>query len=186
MDFFVYDNIYKYNDRVPYDGSPINRLYVSQIQIPKNNAFWFETDYNKEERNVNIHKKYVHFHPGMAHSKNMQFDEIPHVVKQSELKYNPKTKNVEIVIPRSFFRKKTIFKKKCTYYGSEVPKKSIMILGEVIYDMGLDKMNFILNYFPTNKIRFHTEEYSEPATVEQFARVNELERQISEIEEQLK
>jgi len=185
MDFACYDNIYTFNKRVPFNGNLITRIPVIQVEIPETGAFWFETNFQREETNVNMQKPYVHFHPGMVHMKQMQFDKQPHMVRIGEMKYNPKTGSIEIKKSKSFWRKEKILSKKCVYYGSDKPKKEIIILGEIYYDMGMDTMNFILNYFPQYKRKITFENEPEPPTFEQIAKVELLEEQIKEAEEKI-
>lgn len=185
MDFYIYDNITTYNNRFPYNGKGDTRLDVTNIYIPETKAFWFTTEQHKEETNINFHKRYLHLHPGMPVVKGMQFDKEPHHALQTEIKYNPKSKCIEIVKAKSFFRKEIIFKKVGTYYGSDLPKKPLIVLGNIFYDDSLKQIHFILSYYPSRKgLKFHFEEDEGP-TMEQRMKVELLEDQIKEVEEKI-
>lgn len=183
MEFFVYSNIETYNNRFPFNGVENTRLSVDQLYIPESGAFWFKTNYKTIERNVNLQKQYLHIHAGLTQFENMQFDKEPHIVKRTELFYNPKTESIEIKIPKRFFRNKIILKKRCKYIGSKLPERPIIVLGDIIYDMSAQQIHFILNYFPQGKnLKFHWEEEYEEPTMEQRMKVAELEDKISELE----
>ena len=186
MEFFVFDNIETYNKRFVFDGFDKTRLYVDQIYIPETSAFWYRTNYQMIEDNVNLHGRYLHLHAGLTQFQNMQFDKEPHPVKRTELFYNHDTRNIEIIIPKRFFRKDTIFKKKVQYIGTELPMKKMSIIGEIIVDVPNQRMNFILNYFPQHKsYKFHWETKEEPSTPEQMAKITELEYKIEQEEKRL-
>lgn len=185
MDFFVHDNIENYNKSHTYNGIENTRLDVEQIYIPESQAFWFRTNYNIIERNVNLQKRYLHIHAGLTQFENMQFDKEPYVVKRTELLYNPQDRCIEIKRPKRFFRSEIIFKKKCLYSGIKLPERPITILGNIMYDMSKQYMHFILNYYPQGKgLKFHWELEEEPATMEQRMKVEILEEKIDEKEQQ--
>jgi len=57
--------------------------------------------------------------------------------------------------------------KKCLYWGTQLPKRPVTILGNIIYDMSKLCMYFILNYYPQGKgLKFHWEIEEEPPTME--------------------
>ena len=175
MDFYVYDNIYTYNKREPFNGVPTSRLKVNSIDIPENHSFWFHTDMNLMRNNVNIQKRYVHIHKGIGSTNEMKFNKEPYHVSRSNMIYNPKEKRIEI---GGGWMKKPMFAKKCIYYGSELPHKKMNIVGEWYYNFGMDSMIFIIDYSP-QKIHFHWEDIEDPPTrAEQLNKIAELEIKI--------
>ena len=183
MEFYLWDNAETYNNRFPFNGVERTRIDVEDIYIPESGAFWFRTNHNHIEKNVNLNKRYLHLHSGLTQFETMRFDKEPHKVKRSELFYNLDNKNIEIRKPKRFWGYDVIFKKRCTYVGKPIKSKSITILGEILYDMSENSLHFIMNYYdPSNGIKFHWEEEDEPPTMEQRMRVTELEKQIAELE----
>jgi len=179
MDFYIHDNIETYNKRYTYNGLEQTRLDVTEIYIPESGAFWFKTDWKMIENNVNLQNRYLHIHEGLTQFVKMQFDIEPHKVKRTELSYNPENKCIEINIPKRFFGKNNIFKKKCLYKGIALPKRPVTILGNVMYNMDKREIHFVLNYYPQGQgLKFHFEEEDEPATMEQKMKIEELEEKI--------
>lgn len=171
MDFFVHDNIETYNKRFVFDGFEKTRLFVDQLYIPTTGAFWYRTNYKVIEDNVSLHGKYLHLHAGLTQFHNMQFDEEPHAVQRTELFFNPDTKTVEIIIPKKWWKKETIFKKKAAYLGTKLPDRKITVLGDIILDIPHEKIHFILNYFPQHKgFKFHWEDEPEPTMDERISK----------------
>lgn len=186
MEFFVFDNIETYNKRFVFDGFDKTRLYVDQIYIPETGAFWYRTEYSIIEDNVNLHGRYLHLHAGLTQFHKMQFDNEPHAVKRTELFYNPDSKIIEITIPKRFFRKNTIFKKKALYLGTKLPDNKMTIIGEIIVDVPNQRMNFILNYFPQHKNFKFGWELQEPSIPELMAKEETLKDEVKIAEDQLK
>ena len=185
MDFFVYDNVMTYNKLNPFNGVPNNRLEIDHIELPENGSFWFFTDMQLIRDNVNIQQRYVHIHPGIGSTNNARFKKDPHVVKRSEMIYNPQEKRVEVktsILPW----KKPIFAKICKYYGAELPSKKMTLVGEWYFNFSNKSIHFIIDYMP-QKLKFHwEEEKEESAEFEQLMRVEELEDQIRIAEETLR
>lgn len=185
MDFFVYDNVMTYNKLNPFNGAPNTRIEVDHIELPENGSFWFFTDMQLVQDNVNIQQRYVHIHPGIGSTNNARFQKPPHTVKRSEIIYNPKTHRVEVktsILPW----KKPIFAKICKYYGAELPSKKMTLVGEWYFNFGNKSMHFIINYMP-QKLKFHWEEEEEQyAEFEQMMRIEELEEQIKIAEETIR
>ena len=94
MDFYVYDNEFTFNNRNL--QAPNSRLYVSDIKITPNGGFWFYTNLSRNETNVNIQGRYIHFHPGITSTNSIKFEKEPFLVPRSSMSYNPKTKKIEI------------------------------------------------------------------------------------------
>lgn len=183
MEFYVHDNIENYNNRYKYNGFEKTRLDVSDIYIPETRAFWFKTNYNVVETNINLNKPYLHIHAGLTQFENMQFDLNPHIVKRTELYYNPLTKSVEVKIPKRFFRSEILFKKRAVYSGTKLPERPILIMGNIFYDMSKGYIHFILNYYPQKRgFKFHMDDKEEPATMEQKMKVEQLEDDIAKAE----
>ena len=166
MDFFVCDNIETYNKRFEFNGIDSTRLLIEDIFIPDSGSFWFKTGYDVVERNINLNKKYLHIHSGLTQFEDMQFDTPPHKVMSNQMFYDPKTKSIEVLIPKHIFFTQTIFKKKCLYLGTKEPIRKLAVLGEAMYNMSNQTIYFILNYFPQGTMKFHWEEEVEP-TMEQ-------------------
>jgi len=184
VDFFVYDNVYTFNKRNPFSGSINSRLEVKSIDIPENRSFWFYTDMEYMQDNVNLQKRYVHIHPGVGTTNTTRFTKEPNHVSRTNFYYNPKDKRVEVrnsILPWS----KPIFAKKCIYYGSELPAKKMSLMGEWYYDFGDNTIHLIIDY-NIQKIKFHWEEgFDEPSTAEQLSKIAELELQIDKKEKEL-
>jgi len=179
MDFYVYDNVYTYNKREPFNGVPTSRLKVNSIDIQSNHSFWFHTDMNLVTNNVNIQKRYVHIHEGIGSTNQMEFKKNPLHVSRSNMIYNPKEKRIEI---GGGWFKKPIFAKKCIYYGSELPHKKMNIVGEWYYNFGMDSMVFIIDYSP-QKIKFHWEDVEDiPTIAELRTKEAKLEIEVAEME----
>jgi hypothetical protein len=179
MDFYVYDNIMTFNKLKPDNDIRPTRFKISRIEIPTNNSFWFFTDMQLQVNNVNLHKPYIHIHPGIGSTNEFKFDKNTLKVTRSNLVYNPKTKRVEVknsILPW----KKPDFMKKVRYYGSKHPEKKMSVLGTWYYHFPSNSVHFILDYFPV-KINYHWEEDEgeEMATVQQYAKVNDLEEKIA-------
>lgn len=176
MDFYVYDNIYTFNKRNPY-VNPNSRLLINNIELPENGSFWFFTDMQLVQHNINIQKRYVHIHPGIGKTNNIKFKKTPKQVKRSDLVYNPKEKRVEVK-DSIFPWKEPMFKKTVKYYGAELPHKKMSCVGQWIYNFGDNSIHFILDYM-TQKIKYSWEEDKEEmAEFEQMMRVEELEEKI--------
>lgn len=184
MDFYVYDNIYTFNKRHPYQGIRNTRLNINQIEIPENHSFWFYTDMNLIVDNVNLQKRYVHIHNGIGTTNTTRFKKTPKNVKRGDIFYNPKEKRVEIktsILPW----KKPIYAKKCVYYGAEIPKKNITIIGEWFYDHSDKSIHLIIDY-NSQKISFHWEDKpDDPSMAELLNREAELEMKIDQAEKEL-
>ena len=184
MDFYVYDNVYTFNKRNPFSGSINSRLEIKSIDIPENHSFWFYTDMEYMQDNVNLQKRYVHIHPGVGTTNTTRFKKEPNHVSRTNFYYQPKEKRVEVrnsILPWS----KPIFAKKCIYYGSELPHKRMTLMGEWYFDFGNNSIHLIIDY-NTQKIKFHWEEgFDEPSTAEQLTKISELEIKIDEAERKL-
>jgi len=181
MDFFVYDNIMTYNKLQPFNGIPNTRVEILGIEIPESGAFWFHTEMQLVETNVNMYKRYVHFHPGIGSTNTLRSNDKIYQIKKSDVKWNPKNKCIEIN-PSSLPWKKPVYMKKVRFYGSDIPKKRISVLGIWFYNLSSNSIHFILDYY-TQKLKFHWEiEEDEPATMEQIIKVELLEEQIAEQE----
>ncbi len=178
MDFYVYDNIMTYNKLQPFNGVPNTRIEVVGIELPESGAFWFHTDMQLTESNVNMYKRYVHFHPGIGTTNTMRSNEKIHQVKKEEFKYNPEEKCVEVKTSRLPW-KKPIYKKRVKFYGSELPKKPVSALGIWFYNLSSNSLHFVLDYY-TQKLKFQWEVEEEPATMEQIIKVEMLEEKIEE------
>lgn len=154
VEFFVYDNIHTYEKMHPaIIHYPETNLKVKQIAITDWGAFWFETDFNREDHNVNINKPYLHLHKGIKSMSEMQFDKDPYMISMKDVIYNPKTRCIEIYKPGSWswnpFRKPIFVKRaKNNYYGSELPLRKTKALGEWFYDNSNQFLHIILNYYP--------------------------------------
>jgi hypothetical protein len=184
MDFYVYDNVYTYNKRHPFSGSRNDRLEISEIDIPENHAFWFYTQMNVVEDNVNVNKRYVHIHPGVGTTNKTRFNKEPFHVTRKDIFYNKEEKRIEIkksLLPWS----KPIFAKKCLYYGSDLPHKKMTLMGEWYYDFSTNSIHMIIDY-NTEMVKFHWEDdVDEPSRVEQLNKIADLEQQVKEAEEKL-
>lgn len=180
MDFYVYDNMYTYNKREEFNGVANTRLICDSIEIPENHSFWFHTDMKMVRNNVNLNQRYVHIHEGVGTTNTAKFNKDPFRVTRGNMRYNPKERRIEI---GGGLFKKPVFAKKCIYYGIELPKKKMNILGEWFYNFSNNSMIFIID-FMTEKVKFHWEdtEGEEPATFEQLKRVEELESQINALQ----
>lgn len=151
MDFYVYDNIYTFNKMYPAQkNNPLSHLKIKQVAITEQKAFWFETDMEREVRNINVNKPYLHIHQGMETFSKMQFDKGPYFIDMKSIIYNPKSKKIEIKKPGSWFWNKPFYIKnvKGHYYGASIPLKKIKTLGDWIYDFHNDRIFIILNYYP--------------------------------------
>ena len=73
----------------------------------------------------------------------MIFDKEPVEVSHYMLKYNPKTKNLEVKNSRWFW-KKPIWTKNCIYYGDSL-KENTSALGVWYYDSYLDRIYICLS-----------------------------------------
>lgn len=172
MDFIVYDNIFTYNKHNTYNGVPVTRLRIDSIDIPENHSFWFHTEMNHEENNINLNKRYVHIHPGIGTTNEMRFKSTPFHVSRTNIFYNPKEKRVEI---GGGFMRKPVFAKKCVYYGAEQPKKKISIVGEWYFNFSTLSIIFIID-FNTPQMKFHWEDEDDAPTMA------ELENRAAELE----
>lgn len=179
MEFFVYDNIMTYNKRNPFNGSPNTHLVVDHIELPENGSFWFFTDMQLEQSNVNIQKRYVHIHPGVGTTNKVKFTKTPKMVTKGNIFYNPKTRSIEVrdsILPW----KKPLFAKKCVFYGSDgLPDKKMGLVGEWYYNFGQDTMSFMIDFMP-QKIKYHWEDdpTDDIPEFEQLMRIEELEEKI--------
>lgn len=181
MDFIVYDNIITFNRHIPFNGNSNTRLEVTSAYLTERGSFWFDTDFDKEESNVNIHRAYVHIHPGIISMNQSQFDKPPFPITKENMKYNPKTKHLEIrksILPFT----KPLWKKRVKYYGSKLPNGKMSVLGTWFFNYYNDAIYFILNYFPEYSLKFV---YEEDTSYEE-KRVAELESLIQLKEDQLK
>lgn len=184
MDFYVYDNIMTYNKLNPFNGNPNNRLEVSRIELPENGSFWFHTQMNHLDNNVNIQGRYVHLHPGIGTTNKVRFKKDPTVVKRGDMVYNPKTKMIEVDESWKPWSK-PIFAKRGLYHGATIDKK-MTILGEIFFNAGNNSMHFIVDYFD-QKIKFHWEDEEEETNmVELRSKKDELEIRVEFAEEQLR
>ena len=148
--FYVFDNIATFNSRVPDTGHPLARLEIKEVSIMPNGAFWFWTDLAKEVSNINLHSPYVHLNPGITSATQIRFDKTPFSVTKDRLKYNPKTKSIEV--RNSIWPwKKPLWSKRVLYYGRELPTHKISALGTWFYDSGQDIIYIILGYFTEHK-----------------------------------
>ena len=155
-----------------------NRLEINWINIQENKSFWFHTNMNHDQTNVNINKRYVHIHPGIGSTNKFRFEKEPFIVKRGDLFYNPKKASIEVkssILPW----KKPLYEKEARFYGSKRPDKKISIQGIWYYDHSRNSIYFIIDFFP-QKIQW--ELVPEEATVEQYALVDELETKIHDIE----
>ena len=169
MEFFVYNNIHDLDNRIP--RHDLSRIKIKNIYIfKKNNTFWFETDYEYQETHVNLNKAFLHIHKGITSMNNMKFDEKPYTV--NKIKYNPKSKNIEI---RDSWLpwKKPFWWKNCEKIGI-MPKKALDI-EEMYYDHSKKHIYFILNYFP-QAVKYELKD--EPVSEEQLKHIEELEKQL--------
>ncbi len=182
MDFYVYDNIMTYNKLQPFNGVPNTRVEVIGIELPESGAFWFHSEMQQTETNVNMYKRYVHFHPGIGTTNTLRSNEKIYQVKKDNLKYNPEEKCIEVRTSRLPW-KKPLYRKRVRFYGSALPKKTVSVLGMWFYNLSSNSIHFILDYY-TQKLKFHweMEKMEEPATFEQISKVEELEAQIAEKE----
>jgi len=175
MDFYVYDNIYTYNKHNPFNGVVVSRLVIDSIDIPENHSFWFHTNMEHLQNNVNLNKRYVHIHPGVGTTNQVRFDKEPYHVNRGNINYNPKKKMVEI--GGGLFRK-PVFAKRCIYYGSALPSKKMSIVGEWFYNFSNESIIFIIDYNP-QKIKFHWEDtMDEPSMAEVKTKEAKLELEI--------
>lgn len=184
MDFYVYDNIMTYNKLQPFNGVPNTRISIIGIEIPESGAFWYHTEMQRTESNVNLYKRYVHFHPGIGTTNTLRSNEKIYQVKKEDVKYNPESKCIEIKTSRLPW-KKPIYKKRVKFYGSQIPKKMTSAIGEWYLNASTNSIHFILDYY-TQKLKFHWEMEEEPATMQQYAQVEELEEKIKIEEDKLK
>ena len=183
MNFAVYDNVYTYNKRQPFNGVENTRLICDSIDIHENHSFWFHTNMKMENNNVNINTRYVHIHEGIGTTNTPKFTKKPFQVGRTDIKYNPKTRMIEI--GGGLFRK-PVFAKKCLYYGTELPKGKMNVIGEWYYNFSVDTMIFILDFNP-QKLTFHWEDIDDDLPdFEQLMRVEELESQIVDMELRVK
>ncbi len=187
MDFYVYDNIMTYNKLQPFNGLPNTRVEILGIEIPESGAFWFHTEMQQTESNVNLYKRYVHWHPGIGTTNTLRSNDKIHQVKKENMKWNPENKCIEIrnsILPW----KKPLFMKKVKFHGSDVPKKKVAILGMCFYNLSTNSIHFVLDYYSQDKkLKFHWEiDENEPATMEQIIKVEMLEEEIAEKEKLLK
>lgn len=150
MDFDVYDNIYTYEKMHPtIKHYPESNLKIKQVAITVQGAFWFETDFDKEEHNININRQYLHLHKGVQSLSKMQFKKEPYYIDMQKIIYNPKNRCIEIYDPKAFWPwKKPVFTKKAKYYGVDMPVKKIKTLGNWFFDYNNQKISAILNYYP--------------------------------------
>jgi len=182
MEFFVYDNIFTFNKHITYNGIPTTRLIIDSIEIPENHSFWFKTEMNHEENNVNLNKRYVHIHPGVGSTNQMRFKKIPFHVSRTNIFYNPEEKRIEI---GGGWLRKPVFAKKCTYYGAELPDRKMNIVGEWYLNFGAQSITFIIDY-NTEKLKFHWEEDDEePSMAELENKAAELEVKVEMAQRQI-
>lgn len=155
MDFFVYDNVYTFNKAFPAQKhEPLSRLKIKQIAITVQGAFWFETDMNREDHNVNVNQRYLHLHKGIQSMSKMQFDKEPRFIHMQDIIYNPKNKCIEIYSPGKIWPwSKPIFTKNVAgrYYGASIPNKKMKILGDWFFDYHNNRIFAIMNYYPGYK-----------------------------------
>lgn len=164
VDFIVYDNIFLFNKHVPFKGNPLSRLEIKEVGIPENGAFWFWTDPINAISNMNIHAPYVHLHSKVESINRLQMKQ-PKMVTKDMMKYNPKTRKLEIrasVLPW----KKPIWTKTVQYYGMALPDRKINALGTWYYDYPFGKIYIVLDYFSEPKgFKVHFEEDDTPELV---------------------
>lgn len=184
MDFYVYDNVYTYNKKHPFSGSRNDRQEITSIDIPENHAFWFYTQMQMAQDNLNLNKRYVHIHPGVGTTNKTRFNKEPFHVTRKDIFYNSEEKRVEIkksILPWS----KPLFAKKCLYYGSKLPHKKMTMMGEWYYDFSTNSIHMIIDY-NTETVKFHWEDINdEPSRVEQLNKIAELEHKINEAKKQV-
>src|SRR5690242_2877136 len=100
--FFVYDTLERFNKHVPYNGNPLSRIPIEKIVLPENGAFWFYTNLTKDLENVDLDSYYVHLFPGIISHTTKIFNKEPVNVEHETLKYNPKTRNLEVKTSKIF------------------------------------------------------------------------------------
>jgi len=152
MDFLVYDNIHTYEKMHPSRKQyPETDLEIKQVVITPWNSFWIQTDFDREEHNVNINQPYVHLHKGIKNTNLMKFDVEPYYIEFQSIEYDPKKRQVVIWKPNSSrwnpWRKPLKIKNvKHKYYGSVLPKKNQKAV-ELRYDISSKQVHIILNYY---------------------------------------
>lgn len=151
MDFYVFDNIYTYDKLFSSARSAdLGHLEIKQIVITEKGAFWFETDMNREDHNVNVNRPYLHLHKGIHSLSQMQFKKEPYFIHMKDIIYNPIKKEIQIYKPGGIWPwSKPIFVKHVVgkYYGMEIPVKPIKTRGKWIFDHGEQRISVILDYF---------------------------------------
>ena len=157
-EFKVYDNMETFNKHNIDDGKKETRLTVKDMWIkPPHNAFWFSTDMNREERNVDIYAAHLHLHIGtFLPSDRLQYDDkklVPILVLHNWMWYDPKIKALHV--RNSIFPwKEPLWTKHTKYYGSEIPVKKCRVLGKCIFNYHTEEISFILNLYPSRKISY--------------------------------
>lgn len=155
MDFYVFDNDYTYQKIFPAaHRNPLTKIPIEQVAITTKGAFWFETNMNRENHNVNINSPYVHIHKGIRSINQMQFDKDPTFIYMKDVIYNPNLHRIEIYKPgRIWPWSKPIWVKntKGKYYGTEDPLKKIKTLGNWFYDYSNDRIIITLNYYQSTR-----------------------------------
>lgn len=153
MDFYVYDNITTYNKMHPSRHHyPETDLRIKQVIITHWNSFWIQTEYEREDHNVNINAPYVHLHKGTVNTTKMKFDITPYYIPMQDAIYDPKKKQILIYKPNSFswnpWRKPLKIKNvKNKYYGSKLPNKKQKASKIWKYDNSTNTIHIILNYY---------------------------------------
>lgn len=153
MQFVIYDNESTYDKMHPSRHMyPETDLSIKQIAITPWNSFWFETDFEKEDHNVNINAPYVHLHKGIKSLNSMQFDNDPYYIDLKSAIYDPKKRQLLIYKPNTIMWnpwKKPLFVKNVrhNYYGSELPLKPTKTLGKWKFDYSQNSIHIILDYY---------------------------------------
>lgn len=181
MDFYIYDNLTTLMKMHPYiDEDKDTLIPVHEIMLTPSNAFWFSTQWERKESNVNVNAPYVHVHNNNVNLSTAQFN--GELYRNAKVKYNPKLKTIEI--KKSWFRKPAWFKKVTGhYYGSMDPTKTIAVR-TAFYNYTSNTMYLILDYYPAyNKpVKWDIIHDEEPATKAQIEYAAELERKIKSLE----
>ena len=141
--FFIYDTFDRYNKHVPYNGNPLSRIPIDEVVLPENGAFWFYTGITKELENIDLDSFYVHLFPGITSTAKKTFNKEPVIVTHDMMKYNPKTKLLEVRNSKWPFSK-PIWTKNCTYYGDKLTKP-VSALGRWYFDSYTENIYFILS-----------------------------------------
>ena len=147
MEFAVYDNLEMYDKALALEKGKDESLPVLDIWIkPPHNAFWFQTTYDKEERDFSVRDDVLHIHPNGTDISEAQFDKDPILIQKSWIKYDPVARGLEIKTSMWPW-KKPIWTKPVLFYGFEDPHKKLPVLGRIMYNHVRFRMDFVLNYY---------------------------------------